>query len=156
MRQNEIPFLSRWSRLKHGGGEPAPGAAPLAAPAPGPLPDPATMEFGDDFSRFLCAEVEEGVRRAAMKKLFHSPAFNVMDGLDVYIDDYSIPDPIDEAMLNSLAHAREMLFGEEPLPAGAAATEMPSSLETAAGAAPPVAESTESTLTGSAKELTQP
>ena len=29
-----------------------------------------------------------------MKKLFADPHYNVMDGLDVYIDDYSKPDPI--------------------------------------------------------------
>ena len=29
-----------------------------------------------------------------MKKLFSDPHFNVMDGLDTYIDDYGKPDPI--------------------------------------------------------------
>ena len=29
-----------------------------------------------------------------MKKLFTDPHFNVMDGLDTYIDDYRKPDPI--------------------------------------------------------------
>jgi hypothetical protein len=33
------------------------------------------------------------VRNAALKKLFTDPHFNVMDGLDVYIDDYGKPDP---------------------------------------------------------------
>lgn len=32
---------------------------------------------------------EESVKRAALKKLFSDPRFNVMDGLDVDIDDYS-------------------------------------------------------------------
>ena len=31
---------------------------------------------------------------AAMKKLFTDPHFNVMDGLDIYIDDYRKPDPL--------------------------------------------------------------
>ena len=29
-----------------------------------------------------------------MKKLFSDPHFNVMDGLDTYIDDYGKPDPL--------------------------------------------------------------
>ena len=104
-------FLSRWSKLKRSGGEPVP--VPAAAPL-GPLPDVATMEFGDDFAQFLHAEVEEGVKRLALKKLFHSPVFKVMDGLDTYIDDYGIPDPIDELMLKNLAHAQGLIFDIEP------------------------------------------
>ena len=41
----------------------------------------------------------EDVRRAALKKLFSDPRFNVMDGLDVYIDDYSKTEPIPPEML---------------------------------------------------------
>jgi hypothetical protein len=37
----------------------------------------------------------------------------VMDGLDTYIDDYSKPDPIPDAMLRTLAHAKRLLFDEE-------------------------------------------
>jgi len=36
-----------------------------------------------------------------------------MDGLDVYIDDYSKPDPIPESMLRKLAHAKGLLFDEK-------------------------------------------
>jgi hypothetical protein len=31
-----------------------------------------------------------------------------MDGLDVYIDDYTKPSPVSEAMLASLGHARKL------------------------------------------------
>ena len=42
-----------------------------------------------------CArDVAPDVKNAAMKKLFADPHFNVMDGMDTYIDDYSKPDPI--------------------------------------------------------------
>ena len=57
------------------------------------------------------AKVDEGVKRAALKKLFSDPRFNVMDGLDVYIDDYSIEDPIPPGMLAQLQHAQTTLFG---------------------------------------------
>ena len=49
-----------------------------------------------------------------MKKLFADPRYNVMDGLDVYIDDYSKPDPIAPAMLRQLASAKFLgLFDQE-------------------------------------------
>jgi hypothetical protein len=107
-------FLSRWSRLKRSGGDTAPVTATAPAEPAGPLPDVATLQFSDDFSRFLHDEVEEGVKRLALKKLFHSPVFNVMDGLDTYIDDYGIPDPIDDVMLKGLAHAQGLIFDIEP------------------------------------------
>jgi hypothetical protein len=65
------------------------------------------------------SKVEEGVKRAALKKLFSDPRFNVMDGLDTYIDDYTKSEPISEAMLATLEHARQTLLGpkkEEPAP----------------------------------------
>ncbi|AJG20628.1 hypothetical protein RR42_m3260 [Cupriavidus basilensis] len=49
---------------------------------------------GDSIARFVARGVDENVKRAALKTLFADPHFNVMDGLDTYIDDYSQPDPI--------------------------------------------------------------
>ena len=54
------------------------------------------------------------VKNAAMKKLFADPRFNVMDGLDIYIDDYSKPDPMPDSVLRKLASAKFLsLFDEE-------------------------------------------
>jgi hypothetical protein len=119
---NGEAFLARWARLKRAGDAAARSPAALAVPAApvvpalpkAPLPDPERLGFDDDFTAFLGREVEEQVKRAAMKKLFHSPHFNVMDGLDIYIDDYTIPSPLDETTLRSLAHARDMLFDGQP------------------------------------------
>ena len=58
--------------------------------------------------------VAADVKNAAMKKLFADPHFNVMDRLDTYIDDYSISDPIPEAMLRKMVSAKFLnLFDEE-------------------------------------------
>jgi len=46
--------------------------------------------------------VDEDVKRAAIKKLFTDPHFNVMDGLDVYIDDYTNFEPLPADMLARL------------------------------------------------------
>lgn len=131
MKQDEH-FLARWSRLKRESAvapQPVVSAPPRAPVDVSKLPDPACMDIDADFTAFLCEEVEEGLRRAALKKLFHLPQFNVMDGLDVYIDDYSLPDPLDPGMLENLAHAREVLMTEPPAPetatAATAATEAP-------------------------------
>ena len=44
------------------------------------------------------------MKREALKKLFQDPRFNVMDRLDVYIDDYSLPDPISPEVVRQLLH----------------------------------------------------
>ena len=71
---------------------------------------------------------EEVSRRCvakALQKLFSDPHFNRMDGLDIYIDDYSQPDPIPPEILAKLQHAREWLMDDataQPAPDGATAS----------------------------------
>lgn len=140
---DDAGFLSRWSQRKAQARrgpvaeaapvpeapapEPTPAAAlpvpprPVAdnlpAPSAPPLPtlaDVAQLHRDSDFSRFVVPGVDEGVKRAAMKKLFADPHFNVMDGLDTYIDDYGKPDPIGVAMLRQMAQAKALrLFEQE-------------------------------------------
>src|SRR5438067_2836641 len=87
--------------------EPAPPAAGADAtlPAP-PLPPVESLTFESDFTPFLKADVDESLKRTALKKLLRDPRFNAMDGLDVYIDDYSKPDPIDPDVVSKLMQAR--------------------------------------------------
>ena len=50
-----------------------------------------------------------------MKKLFSDPHFNVMDGLDTYIDDYGKPDPIPPEMLRRMTQSALLgLFDTDP------------------------------------------
>lgn len=114
-------FLSRWSRRKHdaqaaaveGSAVPDP-AQPLAeqensiaADTPLPqLPPVEELTLDSDFSGFLHPKVAQDVKRAALKKLFSDPHFNVMDGLDIYIDDYSKPDPLPADMLAQMRSAQ--------------------------------------------------
>lgn len=136
MSESDRPesFLSRWSRRKLAAAreaEPVPAAVEPAAPAaPGGVPaplaaDPAVpgdshaaddgapalppveaLTFDSDFTAFMKPEVDAGVRQAALRKLLHDPRFNVMDGLDVYIDDYTKPAPLAPELVRQLAHAR--------------------------------------------------
>ena len=133
-------FLSRWARRKEqvrSGVAVAPEAvvetpvavvpvapvvatfeAPLVEEQPAePLPtmaDVALLTRESDYSRFVSPGIDEGVKRAAMKKLFTDPHFNVMDGLDIYIDDYGKPDPIPLSMLKQMNQSKVLrLFDVE-------------------------------------------
>lgn len=103
---SESRFLARWSRLKK--------ISETASSAS--LPDGemllANLGPGSDFGQFLRQEISEEIRRKAMKTLFADPHFNVMDGLDIYIDDYSISEPIPDEMMALLSQTRTLL--EDP------------------------------------------
>ena len=70
------------------------------------LPSIDTLSIDSDYSPFMQSGVDEALKRGALKKLFSDPRFNVMDRLDVYIDDYSKPDPIDPEIVRTLVQAR--------------------------------------------------
>jgi hypothetical protein len=140
-------FLARWSRRKAQAESGVPAAAPQAdllpegkrelneaslppagagaggegheqaAPPPPTLDDVAQLNLESDFRRFVAPTVDPTVKNAALKKLFADPHFNAMDGLDVYIDDYSQPNPIPAALLRQLVQARGLgLFDQERSP----------------------------------------
>ena len=92
-----------------------PVEADLAESPPAPsLEDVKLLTKDSDFKPFMAHNVGIDVRNAAMKKLFTDPHFNIMDGLDIYIDDYSKSDPIPEAMLRAMNGSKFLkLFDEE-------------------------------------------
>jgi hypothetical protein len=118
------------------------------------MADVAALRDESDFSRFMAKDVDESVRRSAMKKLFSNPHFNIMDGLDIYIDDYGKADPLPPGMLESLLHAKTLLnplahleqglqrlLDPDPVPVEGEATSTDSEAEPSALAAETVAES---------------
>jgi len=82
----------------------APQAAADAPPSE--LPPVESLTIDSDFSAFMRPDVDETLKRAALRKLLRDPSFNVMDGLDIYIDDYSKPDPIAPEIVRQLMQAR--------------------------------------------------
>ena len=81
---------------------------------PEPLPSIEHLTGESDFSPFMKADVTPALRNQAMKKLFTDPHYNIMDGLDIYIDDYGKPDPIPPAMLRMMHQAKSLgLFDNE-------------------------------------------
>ena len=153
-------FLGRWSRRKQAPPEAAKAedhvvaevradderhasvhpqtvqqAEPTAVPAD--LPPVESLARDADFTRFMRPDVPPRMKNAALRKLFTDPHFNVMDGLDIYIDDYTKADPIPESMLRELAQSRMLgLFdheevdvsGDEPKAAPAATVALPSEM----------------------------
>ena len=142
MAQDNESFFSRWSRRKAQDrvGQPvapepakpvsaepppqsvaaapvAPAPAPATEPAPAPAPtldDVAQLTPQADFSPFVAKTVPSEVRNAAVKKLFADPHFNVMDGLDIYIDDYTKPSPLSKLDLAKMVGAQFLKLVDEP------------------------------------------
>lgn len=93
--------------------------APRSDPAPAPLmADAQALTPASDFRPFMAQGVAPEVKNAAMKKLFADPHFNVMDRMDIYIDDYSQPDPLPLAMLRQMNGAKflNLFEAEDPAP----------------------------------------
>ncbi|MCM2345870.1 DUF3306 domain-containing protein [Acidovorax soli] len=107
----------------------AAGAAPAAptasapdAPPPPTLSDAEALTPASDFKPFVDRAVSPEVRNLAMKKLFADPHFNVMDGLDIYVGDYTQPDPLPAGMLRDMASAHAMGFFDHEKKADAEAS----------------------------------
>jgi hypothetical protein len=118
-------FLGRWSKRKAGvdskedpslvkkvetpkeaSSVPPVEKASEEAPPPATLEDVAKIDrFDPDFSAFMKPDVDPAVQQAALKKMFTDPHFNIMDGLDIYIDDYSKPDPLPPGMLERMVQS---------------------------------------------------
>jgi hypothetical protein len=78
------------------------------------LADTQELTPESDYTGFMARGVTPDVKNAAMKKLFTDPHFNVMDRMDVYIDDYGLPDPLPMAMLRQMTSAKTLnLFDDE-------------------------------------------
>ena len=128
---SEETFLARWSRLKttaNRDGETIASDESSAAPAvadesdaeetgapeltDADMPPVETLHGESDVSGFLSKGVSEGLRRAALRKLFHSPKFNVCDGLDDYCEDFTNFAPLGATITADMRHHMERLVKE--------------------------------------------
>jgi len=103
-------FLSRWSRLKSESKDLPQKKEETPAPVLPPL-DKLTPE--SDFTGFMHPKVEDALRRAALKKLFSDPHFNVPDPYEPFSGDWTGGEPISEEMLATLNQARTLLFNNK-------------------------------------------
>lgn len=92
-------------------GLPAEGQEEVPPPT---LADAQALTPESDFRPFVGRNVAPEVKNTAFKKLFADPQFNVMDGLDTYVDDYSKSTPIPDSVLRQMASAKFLkLFDHE-------------------------------------------
>jgi len=152
-------FLERWSRRKHrraaqdrepgqspdDGGVPAEGNAD-AEEAPPDLPPVESLDADSDFSRFLEERVPESFKRAALKKLFGLPQFNVRDGLDDYDEDYTAFAQLGDTITADMKHHAERLRQRAAEREAAAAREAPAERSGDADAASAAAEDPNATM----------
>jgi hypothetical protein len=103
---SDAPAPQVETRAVAAGSAPGSAAVPVAAGVPRELPPVESLTFDSEFTQFLRPDVDETIKRAALRKLLRDPRFNVMDGLDTYIDDYTKSDPIPADMLKQLVQAR--------------------------------------------------
>ena len=146
--ESAAPEVPATALAKPGGervaaGAPASTPAPVrdpAAPAEAALPPIESLDgLRSDYQAFFQQPVDEGLRRAALKKLFADPHFNQMDMLDVYVDDYTQFEPLPAALRMRLPSARAFLLDSELAAleateaAGDATGDAPEALAAAAG-----------------------
>ena len=142
-------FASRWSRRKieaRKTGEkpaepkpssgPAVSAAPADAPAPRELPPLESLKgLASEYTEFLKPGVDENLRRSALKKLFADPHFENFERFEAYCEDFTKGEPIPLAMLKTLEHAKDLLFGDEEKKDAHAGAEKPAAEPPAEAAA---------------------
>ena len=112
-------FLRRWSRLKHrrAAEKPVEKAEredkPIETKA---LPPVENLTPESDFTDYMQPKVEDALRRAALKKLFVDPHFNIPDPFEPFSGDWRIAEEISPAMLASLNQAKTLLFDKQHQP----------------------------------------
>ncbi|MDD3447402.1 MAG: DUF3306 domain-containing protein [Gammaproteobacteria bacterium] len=114
----EGDFISRWSRRKLAATRPAPEPVAPGAPSEAPveagaaaaaagLPPLDSLDADSDYQGFLSPEVDEALRRVALRRLFHLPAFNVTDGLDDYAEDFTRFAPLGDTVTHEMRRMLE-------------------------------------------------
>lgn len=135
-------FLTRWSERKAGNArrqgtqenlvakvteEMAPPLSPalkeVEEKTDTDMPPIESLDANSDYMQFLSPKVSERLRRAALRKLFHLPQYNVMDGLDTYIADCRNYTPLGDIITADMRYQMERQANEalDGLPAKIAA-----------------------------------
>ncbi|MGB5734426.1 MAG: DUF3306 domain-containing protein, partial [Thiohalocapsa sp.] len=132
--EQDEDFLARWSRRKSLARQSGPTdslsdhdapSTQVGSPAVPPATPPATATEPErlltdadmppleslgpdsDYSGFLSQGVSDGLRRQALARMFRSPAFNVVDGLDDYAEDFTQFAPLGDVVTADMRHRIE-------------------------------------------------
>ena len=77
------------------------------------MPALETLHDDSDYSGFLSPEVSDKLREVALRKLFHGKAFNIVDGLDDYDDDFITGLPLGDIVTADMRHQAEVKLEKE-------------------------------------------
>ena len=77
------------------------------------MPALETLHDDSDYSGFLSPKVSDKLREIALRKLFHSKAFNIVDGLDDYDDDFNTALPLGDIVTADMRHQAEVKLEKE-------------------------------------------
>ena len=72
-----------------------------------------TLHDDSDDSGFLSPEVSDKLREVASRKLFHGKAFNIVDGLNDYDDDFITALPLGDIVTADMRHQVEVKLEKE-------------------------------------------
>lgn len=72
------------------------------------MPPVESLHADSDYTGFLSTKVSEGLRRAALRKLFHTGQFNVIDELDDYAEDFTTFTALGDLVTADMRHRLEV------------------------------------------------
>ena len=111
-------FIQRWSRRKQEAeqnsalrNEPIPASEDLTEKkqlTDADMPAIDSLTEDSDYSGFFSPKVSEALRKQALGKLFHSPVFNIRDGLDDYDGVYNEFEKLGDIITADMRHQLEM------------------------------------------------
>jgi hypothetical protein len=125
---SDADFVSRWSKLKHRAKDTetaATGNTTVSRVAGNTgieqarasstkiltdedMPPIESLTAASDYADFLSPGVSEGLRKLALRKLFHGEAFNIRDGLDEYDDDFTQFEKLGDIVTSDMQHQIEL------------------------------------------------
>jgi hypothetical protein len=71
------------------------------------MPPLESIDQGGSVTPFMSPRVSEGLRRAALRRLFRQPKYNVVDMLDDYAEDYSTPVALGDIVTSDMRYRAE-------------------------------------------------
>ncbi len=110
------------------------------------MPPLESLGPDSDYSGFLSRGVSEALRKKALARLFRSPAYNVVDGLDDYAEDFTKFAPLGDLVTADMRHQLEQRL--KRLADTESDTETETETETEAGKGTGIDDSDEATRLG--------
>ena len=79
------------------------------------LPPIESLDDDSDYSMFMSPEVDEGLKKIALRKLFKAPFFNVVDGLNDYDEDFTTFEALGDIVTSDMKFHEERKKAEQAL-----------------------------------------